>query len=147
MQISNSKIASLTLLAILLAICVLFLYQFCFNSMQESFVSLSTLGVDKKEDIIKFDNYFDNNKYNWDSSTIQLYKDFLTSQNISVNKEDFDEYINKLRTIYNQTMILELMSHETNKHKLLTEGVTSHNLLQPWDTLTMTLKGSEYIVK
>lgn len=94
--------------------------------------------------------YNENNKYDWDSSTIQLYKVFLNNQNISISDEDFVAYVDKLRTIYNQYMILELMSRESNRHKLLTNGVLvdgSNNILQPWDESTMTLTGSQYIVK
>lgn len=94
--------------------------------------------------------YNDNNMYHWDSSTIKLYKSFLNSQKIVINDEDFDTHVNKLRTIYNQNMILELMSHETNRHKFLTNGVIvdgSNNLLEPWNEATMTLTGSQYIVK
>lgn len=94
--------------------------------------------------------YNENNQYHWDSSTIQLYKDFLNSQSISISDKDFNAYVDKLRTIYNQHMILELMSRETNRHKFLTSGVLvdgSNNLLEPWDESTMTLTGSQYIVK
>jgi hypothetical protein len=94
--------------------------------------------------------YNENDKYDWDSSTTQLYKDFLNNQNISVSDEDFNAYVEKLRTIYNQHMILELMSYETNRHKFLTSGVVidgSHNLLEPWNESTMSLTGSQYIVK
>lgn len=187
MKLSLSKLASYIVLAILLAICINIVYQLGFDSMQESFVSLSTYGdfivhetefrnfSDKIEYTaesafpgVSIDNslnssmyykrvnnedlhfYNENEKYNWDSSTIQLYKDFLNSQNISISDEDFNGYVDKLRTIYNQHMILELMSHETNRHKLLTSGVLvdgSHNLLEPWDSSTMSLTGSQYIVK
>jgi|UniRef100_A0A6C0IL70 hypothetical protein len=187
MKLSLSKLASYIVLAILLAICINIVYQLGFDSMQESFVSLSTYGdfivhetefrnfSDKIEYTaesafpgVSIDNslnssmyykrvnnedlhfYNENEKYNWDSSTIQLYKDFLNSQNISISDEDFNGYVDKLRTIYNQYMILELMSNETNRHKLLTSGVLvdgSHNLLEPWDSSTMSLTGSQYIVK
>lgn len=188
MNISNTKLASYIVLAILLAICIFIVYQFGFNSMQESFVSLSTYDPFKIEDETEFRNFSDkieynvdsafpgvsidnslnsslyykrinnedlyfyneNDKYDWDSSTIQLYKDFLNSQNITISEEDFNAYVDKLRAIYNQHMILELMSHETNRHKLLTSGVLvdgSHNLLEPWNASTMSLTGSQYIVK
>lgn len=188
MKLSISKLASYIVLVILLAICIFIVYQFGFNSMQESFISLSTYGPFKIEDETEFRNYSDkieynaetafpgimidnslnsslyykrvnnedlyfyneNDKYDWDSSTIQLYKDFLKNQNISISDEDFNTYVDKLRTIYNQHMILELMSYETNRHKFLTYGVLvdgSHNLLEPWNASTMSLTGSQYIVK
>lgn len=188
MNISNTKLASYIVLAILLAICIFIVYQLGFDSMQESFVTLSTNGdfiirdethfSDFSDKIevnaessfpgVTIDNslnsslyykrvnnedlyfYNENDKYDWDSSTIQLYKDFLTNQNISISDEDFNAYVEKLRTIYNQHMILELMSYETNRHKFLTSGVLvdgSHNLLEPWDESTMSLTGSQYIVK
>jgi len=188
MYISQSKLISFIILALLLSICVYIVYQIMFDYMQESFVSLSTTGPFKIEDETKFRNYADminqkidnifpnttidtslnsslyfkrvnnedlyfyseNNKYNWDKETIKLYKDFLKSQQISINDNDFNEYVDKLRSIYNQNMILELMSYETDRHKLLTNGVVvdaSHNLLQPWDAYTMTLSDSQYIAK
>lgn len=188
MKLSISKLSSYIVLAILLAICIFIVYQFGFDSMQESFVTLSTYGdfiirdethfSDFSDKIevnaessfpgITIDNslnsslyykrvnnedlyfYNENDKYDWDSNTIQLYKNFLTNQNISISDEDFDAYVEKLRTIYNQHMILELMSYETNRHKFLTSGVVvdgSHNLLEPWDESTMSLTGSQYIVK
>lgn len=188
MKLSISKLSSYIVLVILFTICIFIVYQFGFNSMQESFVSLSTNGPFKINDETEFRNYSDkieynadivfpgvsidnslnsslyykrvnnedlyfyneNDKYDWDSSTIQLYKNFLTNQNISISDEDFNVYVNKLRTIYNQHMILELMSYETNRHKVLTSGVvvdSSHNLLEPWDSSTMSLTGSQYIVK
>lgn len=188
MKLSISKLSSYIVLVILFSICIFIVYQFGFNSMQESFVSLSTNGPFKINDETEFRNYSDkieynadivfpgvtidnslnsslyykrvnnedlyfyneNDKYDWDSSTIQLYKNFLTNQKISISDEDFNVYVNKLRTIYNQHMILELMSYETNRHKVLTSGVvvdSSHNLLEPWDSSTMSLTGSQYIVK
>lgn len=188
MKLSISKLSSYVVLAILLAICIFIVYQFGFNSMQESFVTLNTHGdfiikdethfrefSDKIEYAaesafpgISIDNslnsslyykrvnnedlyfYGENDKYDWDSSTIQLYKDFLNNQNISISDENFKAYVDKLRTIYNQHMILELMSYETNRHKLLTSGVLvdgSHNILEPWNDSTMSLNGSQYIVK
>ena len=188
MKLSISKLASYIVLAILLAICIFIVYQLGFDSMQESFITLSTYGPFKIEDETEFRNYSDkieytaesafpgisidnslnsslyykrvnnedlyfyneNDKYDWDSSTIQLYKIFLNNQNISISDEDFNAYVEKLRTIYNQHMILELMSYETNRHKLLTSGVLvdgSHNLLEPWNASTMSLTGSQYIVK
>ena len=188
MKLSISKLASYIVLAILLAICIFIVYQLGFNSMQESFVTLSVSGDFIIQDETEFRNYSDkievnaessfpgvtidnslnsslyykrvnnedlhfynaNDKYDWDSSTIELYKVFLNNQNISISDEDFDAYVDKLRTIYNQHMILELMSYETNRHKLLTSGVVvdgSHNLLEPWNESTMSLTGSQYIVK
>lgn len=188
MKLSISKLASYIVLAILLAICIFIVYQLGFDSMQESFVTLSVSGDFIIQDETEFRNYSDkievnaessfpgvtidnslnsslyykrvnnedlhfyneNDKYDWDSSTIELYKVFLNNQNISISDEDFDAYVEKLRTIYNQHMILELMSYETNRHKLLTSGVVvdgSHNLLEPWNESTMSLTGSQYIVK
>ena len=94
--------------------------------------------------------YSNNNKFTWDDATIELYKVFLNNQGISISDSDFNAYVDKLRTIYNQYMILELMSRESNRHKFLTNGALvdgSNNILQPWDESTMTLTGSEYIVK
>lgn len=188
MKLSISKLASYIVLAILLAICIFIVYQLGFNSMQESFVTLSTSGDFIIRDETHFSDFSDkieytaesafpgisidnslnsslyykrvnnedlhfynaNDKYDWDSSTIELYKVFLNNQNISISDVDFDAYVDKLRTIYNQHMILELMSYESNRHKFLTSGVLvdgSHNLLQPWDESTMSLTGSQYIVK
>lgn len=188
MNISNTKLASYIVLAILLAICIFIVYQLGFNSMQESFVTLNTHGDFIIRDETHFSDFSDkievnaessfpgviidnslnsslyykrvnnedlhfynvNDKYDWDSSTIELYKVFLNNQNISISDEDFGAYVDKLRTIYNQHMILELMSYETNRHKFLTSGVLvdgSHNLLEPWDESTMSLTGSQYIIK
>jgi hypothetical protein len=188
MIISNTKLASYIVLAILLAICIFVVYQLGFDSMQESFVNLSTYGDFIIRDETHFSDFSDkievnaessfpgvtidnslnsslyykrvnnedlhfynaNDKYDWDSSTIELYKSFLTNQNISISDEDFHAYVKKLRTIYNQHMILELMSYETNRHNFLTSGVLvdgSHNLLEPWNESTMSLTGSQYIAK
>ena len=137
MNISNTKLASYIVLAILLAICIFIVYQFGFNSMQESFVTLSTNGdfiirdethfsdfsdkievnADSAFPGVTIDNslnsslyykrvnnedlhfYNENDKYDWDSSTVELYKVFLNNQNISISDEDFDAYVDKLRTI------------------------------------------------
>jgi len=185
------KFASLIVLAIFLVIFTLIVYQLCFDSMQESFITLGN-GIDAQfniEDETEFLNYSDmidnqvqnnfttnvtidnslntslyykrvnnkdlhfysqNNKYDWDLKTIALYKNFLKSQSISITDEDLVNIIDKLRIIYNQNMILELMSYETNRHKFYKYGSLvdgSNNLLEPWNDATMTLTGSQYIVK
>ena len=184
---SNTKLASYIVLAILLALSIFLIYQFGFDSMQESFVTLGTASdpfpIQDNDDFLNYahmiqheselnfpnttiedlsansslyfqrvDNedlhfYNENRKYDWDEETIDLYKNFLSTKEGVTFSED---YLNKLRTIYNQNMILELMSRETNRYTFLNSGILvdgSHNLLEPWDDSTMSLTGSQYIVK
>ena len=68
MNISNTKLASYIVLAILLAICIFIVYQFGFNSMQESFVTLSTNGDFIIRDETHFSDFSDKIEVNADSA-------------------------------------------------------------------------------
>lgn len=111
---------------------------------------VNTSAYYKRTDNQNLHEYNVNNKYTWDAVTVQLYKQFLNGKNISVSDVDFTAYVEKLRTVYNQPMILELMSRETERYKFVKTGAVvddgNNEILEPWNS-SMTLLGSQYIVK
>ncbi len=89
-------------------------------------------------DIVSYKNN-NRKKYEWDEKTNQLYNEFLEKQGYFLNSVDFVEHTNKMKTVYNQFMILELLSNKTEQGQLLQHGLLINEqneivkpLLQDW---------------
>lgn len=84
---------------------------------------------------VEMDIYKENgNRWSWDEETMKVYRQFLYEQGYKLSADDFKRHTDKLRTVYNQYMILELMSHETDQGQIFHRGLivdSSNNIVKP----------------
>ena len=80
-------------------------------------------------------DYKKNKMYTWDQETLDLYKEFYKSKGYNLSDPDYDLYTTKLRKIYTQPMIIELLTRETEFGNMYKDG-----LLFEWDLEKMTHK-------
>lgn len=80
-------------------------------------------------------DYKKNKMYTWDQETLDLYKEFYKSKGYNLSDNDYDLYTTKLRKIYTQPMIIELLTRETEFGNMYKDG-----LLFEWDLEKMTHK-------
>ena len=129
------------------------------NKMVATFgdnVDIDDLSLNTSEYFARIENedlydYSLNEHYTWSDSTIALYKLFLQEQGFDMSDEDFIAYVDKLKVVYNDRMIIELMANETNRGKFLKSGLlvdASDNIIKPWsDDSVSSLTNDNYIVK
>lgn len=65
----------------------------------------------------------DSHMFNWDEETMKLYRAFLSEQRAFFNDVSFRNYTNKLRKIYNQTMIINIMNNYSGHNKSLNSNI------------------------
>jgi hypothetical protein len=80
-------------------------------------------------------DYKKNKKYTWDQETLDLYKEFYKSKGYNLSDPNYDSYTTKLRKIYSQSMIIELLTKETDFGNVYKDG-----LLFEYDLDKMTHK-------
>ena len=80
-------------------------------------------------------DYKKNKMYTWDQESLDLYKEFYKSKGYNLSDQDYDLYTTKLRKIYTQPMIIELLTRETEFGNMYKDG-----LLFEWDLEKMTHK-------
>lgn len=78
-------------------------------------------------------DYKKDKMYTWDQETLDLYKEFYKSKGYNLSDQDYDLYTTKLRKIYTQSMITELLTRETEFGNIYKDG-----LLFEWDLEKMT---------
>lgn len=83
------------------------------------------------DDMKTYNNF---KKWNWDRATEQLYRDYLEKQGYLYNNNEFYQHILKMKTVYNQKMILEMLSTKTDQNQLFQNGLLvneQNEILQP----------------
>jgi hypothetical protein len=73
----------------------------------------------------ELDSFLKNGKWPWNDHVIQLYEDML-NKNVYIRNTPMESLL-EVQTIYNQTAILDLISHQTKEGKMMIDGVQIHN--------------------
>ena len=117
------------------------------NKIQEVFPSAS---IDMSfNDVMTESSYFkrltnqdlydyvanDSFMFHWDDKTVELYRKYLDKKGFKFDNISFNNYKNKLRRVYNQLMILEVMSEDTTVGNFLKNGVVfnGNKILTPYN--------------
>lgn len=74
---------------------------------------------------LELNSFLKNGKWPWNSHVIKLYEDML-NKNVYIRNTPMESIL-EAQTIYNQTSILDLISHQTKEGKMMIDGVQIHN--------------------
>ena len=163
MSLSTTKLFIGSFVVAILFLFIYYQYTIYFDTMEEGFISANyaNFGTTSKYIQEKINNVYPNitidlsangayfsritdlemdiyassgNRWSWTEETMNLYRQFLYEQGYNLSSDDFMKHTNKLRTVYNQYMILELMSQQTDQGQIFYRGLVvdnSNNVVKP----------------
>ena len=78
--------------------------------------------IDKQITQQDLDEFLQNGYWTWSAETQRLYKEALNA-NPYIKSEDLDKAMQKAQTIYNEQIILQILSSQTPEGRFLTNGI------------------------
>jgi len=85
-------------------------------------IQFNMMEIDKQITQQDLDDFIQNGYWTWSAETQQLYKDALAA-NPYIKTEDRDKAMQKAQTIYNEQIILQILSSQTPEGRFLLNGM------------------------